>query len=61
MEYQKCPVCNGVGQVSGGFYLRAGDCDTWTSDHTVEMCCQCQGQGIIIKPELQEKHEKDKD
>jgi len=52
MEYQKCPICNGVGQVSGGFYNRAGDCNTWVSGHATEMCQQCNGTGLIIKPEF---------
>jgi len=51
MEYQKCPICNGVGRVSGGFYNRAGDCDTWVSSETTEICRQCNGTGMVIKPE----------
>ena len=50
MEYQKCPICNGVGQVSGGFFDRAGDGETWTSDHATEICKVCQGTGLIIPP-----------
>jgi len=46
-----CPVCNGVGQVSGGFYGRAGDCPTWTSDKTLELCRACNGKGYLFVPE----------
>ena len=46
--YQKCPICNGVGNVSGGFYNRAGDCDTWVSNCTIEMCRTCHGKRIIV-------------
>jgi DnaJ-class molecular chaperone len=53
MEYQVCPVCNGNGKVSGGFYDHPGDYPYWTSDHTMEVCRTCQGRGIIIKPGLE--------
>ena len=53
MEYQKCPICNGNGRVSGGFYGHAGDYPYWISDHTTEMCQACDGKGLIIKPELE--------
>ena len=49
-EYQKWPVCNEVGQVSGDYFNRAGDCDTWVSNKSVEMCRICNGNGIILKP-----------
>ena len=52
MKAVLCPVCNGVGQVSGGFYLRAGDCPTWTSDKTLELCRACDGKGSISFPEV---------
>ena len=48
MAYQKCPVCNGAGIVSGGFFDHAGDMPTWVSDHTTEMCRTCQGRGLIV-------------
>ena len=48
MAYQKCPVCNGNGTVSGGFYDHPGDCPYWTTDHTTETCRTCQGRGIIV-------------
>ena len=51
MEYQKCPICEGNGSVSGGFYSHAGDCPYWTSDHTMEICQACNGTGLILEPE----------
>ena len=50
MEYQKCPVCNGNGIVSGGFYDHPGDYPYWKSAHTMETCRSCGGKGIIIAP-----------
>ncbi len=47
MKMQKCPVCNGVGQVSGGYFSRAGDCNTWMSSSTLDQCQVCKGKGII--------------
>jgi len=43
----KCPICDGVGLVSGGYYNRAGDRNTWASNKTTEECKVCQGTGII--------------
>ena len=47
MSYQKCPVCNGVGTVSGGYFTRVGDCSQWTSSSVTECCRICNGKGII--------------
>ena len=48
-EWQKCPVCNGSGQVPFGFY------DPWYwaggTYFTFETCRTCQGKGIIVRPE----------
>lgn len=54
--WQKCPICGGCGQVSGGFFDSPGSTDeygnhTWVSASAVEMCKVCQGQGIIQTPE----------
>ena len=46
--YQKCPICNGTGIVSSGFFDHAGDMGTWVSDHAAETCRVCQGKGIIV-------------
>lgn len=49
-EYQKCPVCEGRGEVPMGFYnlcfgyIPNGTCIT------PEICRTCQGKGIIVKP-----------
>jgi len=43
----KCPVCNGTGRVSRGFYDAIG-VDNWTtSDATPETCRSCGGTGIV--------------
>ena len=47
MSWQKCPVCNGVGIVSGGYFNRAGDCNSWVAYDTTEDCRICEGKGII--------------
>jgi DnaJ-class molecular chaperone len=50
MEWQKCPVCNGSGNVPCGFYNPIQYESTGTYFGT-EMCRRCQGQGTILKPE----------
>ena len=48
MKPMICPVCNGVGKVSAGFYNRAGDCPTWVSDTiSLEVCRSCDGKGWV--------------
>jgi len=43
-----CPVCNGVGQVSAGFYDRGGDWPHWVSSGiTPEICRSCDGKGWV--------------
>ena len=49
-EWQKCPICNGVGQVSGGFYTRAGDYPFRNASNALEICRTCDGKGVIIAP-----------
>ncbi len=49
-EWQKCPVCNGVGSVSGGYFARAGDSEYWASSSTTDTCLICDGKGILMKP-----------
>lgn len=45
MKPYKCPVCNGNGQVPGGFYLGTGE--ELTSDTSFEECRSCVGKGIV--------------
>ena len=48
MKAVLCPVCNGVGQVSNGFYSRAGDYPYWVSSGTGnEECRSCKGKGWV--------------
>ena len=43
-----CPVCNGVGKVSAGFYNRGGDCQFWVSAGVdPELCRSCNGKGWV--------------
>jgi len=53
--WQKCPICDGRGIVSGGYFDSPGYIDEqgnrlWVSDHAVEMCRVCGGKGIIESP-----------
>ena len=46
--YQRCPVCNGNGLVSAGFYSHAGNEQYYTTLSTApEKCLTCDGKGII--------------
>lgn len=48
MKAVLCPVCNGVGQVSAGFYNRGGDCLYWVSSGmSPEVCHSCDGRGWV--------------
>ena len=51
MEWQLCPLCQGTGAVSGGYFDRAGDCNTWVSGSTLDECRICKGKGIVVRPE----------
>ena len=53
--WQKCPICNGVGLVSGGYFLRAGDCDHWVATNAIEVCKICEGRGLILTPKEEEE------
>jgi len=48
IEIFKCPICSEVGQISGGYFNRAGDYNQWISGHTTEICKVCKGVGYII-------------
>ena len=54
-KWQLCPLCKGVGQVSGGYFGRAGDCETWASSNTIEMCQICNGKGVITDDRVRAK------
>ena len=60
MKYwQKCPICDGCGLVSGGFFDSPGNIDeygnrTWVSDHVSETCKVCGGSGLVETPESEE-------
>uniref|UniRef100_A0A6M3K6C9 Uncharacterized protein n=1 Tax=viral metagenome TaxID=1070528 RepID=A0A6M3K6C9_9ZZZZ len=48
MNAVKCPVCNGNGQVSNGFYSHPGDYPYWVSSGTgTEKCQNCKGRGWL--------------
>ena len=49
MSVVKCPVCNGNGMVSAGFYDHAGDFPQWVAHSTSpEQCRSCEGKGHIV-------------
>ncbi len=47
MSFQKCPVCNGVGIVSGGYFARTGDSPYFVTGNTTDRCQICKGTGLI--------------
>ena len=48
MKAVLCPVCNGVGRVSSGFYNRSGDCSYWVSSGgNPEVCRSCNSKGWV--------------
>jgi len=49
MKYQKCPVCEGRGNVPVGFYNPYGL--GTVSSTTPEECKTCHGSGIILEAE----------
>ena len=48
--WQKCPICNGGGVVSGCYYSRAGDYISWGATSALETCGQCNGTGLLKTP-----------
>lgn len=53
-EYQKCPICDGTGQVSGGYFTRAGDAEQSSAATTMDVCRICGGKGIIARPMIED-------
>ncbi len=48
MKVVLCPVCNGNGLVSNGFYSHPGDYPFWVSDNVnPELCHSCNGKGLV--------------
>ena len=48
MKAVLCPVCNGNGQVSAGFYSHPGDYLYWVSNGAgMEVCRSCNGKGWV--------------
>ncbi len=45
MKPYRCPICDGRGNVPGGFYHATGN--SWTSNRSVEVCRSCHGTGLI--------------
>ena len=43
---QRCPICEGHGIVSGGFYTSLAGCGG-ASTVSTEQCKNCNGQGIV--------------
>jgi len=46
----RCPICNGNGWVTGGFYNSVGE--TTISSLAAEICRACKGTGIIYTEEV---------
>jgi len=53
---QKCPICEGRGNVIGGFYSATPGCQTVTS-HLTETCRNCLGIGVVYVQQDGEKNE----
>ena len=45
MIANRCPVCNGTGHVSAGFYESDGY--AWVSSGGWEVCRPCSGTGVV--------------
>jgi len=50
MEWQKCPVCNGTGQVPHDFYWAHPRRDSTMAEDKMETCQTCEGRGIVVRP-----------
>jgi len=52
MSVQKCPICEGHGNVMGGFYQTVPGVITTTSTNVAEVCRACRGSGVIYVSEV---------
>ena len=43
---QKCPICEGHGNVPGGFYNALPN-SPWSSTNVSETCRNCAGSGVV--------------
>ena len=56
---QRCPICEGHGNVTGGFYTMIPGCNGISSSAT-EQCRNCGGQGIVyVEQETVDKARKE--
>lgn len=51
---QKCPICEGHGNVQGGFYNQLPNCPCMSSV-TSEQCRNCDGTGIVYVQQQNEE------
>lgn len=52
---QQCSICDGHGNVPGGFYTALPGCP-WTSTTVAEPCRNCGGSGVVyVNQEAEEK------
>ena len=50
---QRCPICQGSGNVPGGFYsVCAGHTEGWTSATTMEKCRTCVDGLVYVEQEV---------
>ncbi len=47
----KCPICEGHGMVSAGFYESVAVVKHTTSSHSTETCRSCWGTGLLWEKE----------
>jgi len=51
---QRCPVCQGNGNVPGGFYdICAGQMTSWSSSSAMEKCRSCVDGLVYVEQEVE--------
>ena len=51
---QRCPVCQGSGNVPGGFYnVCAGHATSWSSSSAMEKCRSCVDGLVYVEQEVE--------